>query len=223
MLILDQLLDAGQIDTVRARLTALDFADGRDTAGTAAGRVKRNQELRRDHPARQKLAGALLSALYARPEFRYGALPARVGTPLFARYTAGMAYGEHIDDPLMGEPGAMYRSDLAMTLFLSEPESYGGGELVIATPFGEQSFKLAAGSAVLYPATTRHRVNPVVDGERLVMVTWLQSMVADDARREVLYQLWQAREELLAREPDGTATARLDSGYTNLLRMWAEP
>lgn len=223
LLTIENLLTADQLETVRNQLAQGEFEDGAATAGEAARRVKRNEELRRDHPARQRLVEAILSALYARPEFRFGVLPAHIATPLFARYLPGMAYGEHIDDPLMGATGEQYRSDLALTLFLSDPTAYDGGELVIEAPFGSQQVKLPAGDAILYPASSRHHVAEVTRGERLVMVTWLQSMVRDPAQREILYQLWQSRESLLARAPDDEATRQLDSGYTNLVRMWAEP
>jgi len=223
LLTIKNLLTPDQLEIVRAPLAQGEYFDGAATAGAAAQRVKHNQELDRKHPARQKLVEAILSALTARPEFRFGAYPARIATPLFARYLPGMSYGDHIDDPLMGAPDNPYRSDLAMTLFLSDVESYDGGELVIETPFGTQQVKLPAGDAIIYPASSRHRVAEVTAGERLVMVTWIQSMVRDPAQREILHQLWKSREALLSRAPDDEATQLLDSGYTNLVRMWAEP
>ncbi|HEY5789280.1 MAG TPA: Fe2+-dependent dioxygenase [Gammaproteobacteria bacterium] len=224
LLTIPDLLDSTQLDSVRRFLAQARFVDGRLSAGSAAAKVKQNLELDREQPGRDKLLEALMAALYARAEFRFAAYPARVATPLFARYVPGMAYGEHVDDPLMGGgPGQQYRSDIALTLFLNDPESYAGGELVVTTAFGEQQVKLPAGHLVLYPASSRHRVAPVTAGERLVMVTWLQSQVRDPARRELLYDLWRAREQLLAAAPDDPATRRVDTSYVNLLRMWAEP
>jgi PKHD-type hydroxylase len=136
-----------------------------------------------------------------------------------------MEYGEHIDDPIMGVAsslGERYRSDLAMTIFLNSPKDYDGGELVIQTPFGEQSIKLNAGDAVLYPATTRHRVAKVTNGERLVAVTWIQSLIRDNEQRELLYQLSKTREKMLRKNPDSEDTKRIDSTYVNLVRMWSE-
>jgi len=133
-----------------------------------------------------------------------------------------MEYGEHIDDPVMGAAGERYRSDLAMTIFLNSPEEYQGGELVIQTPYGEQSIKSNAGDAVLYPATTRHRVTEVVSGERLVAVTWIQSLVRDNEQRNLLYQLSKTREKMLRKQPDSDDTKRIDNVYVNLVRMWSD-
>jgi len=224
LLQIPDVLDAAQLDNVRRFLAEADFVDGRLTAGRSAARIKQNRELDREQPNRDKLLEALMAALYARPEFRFGAYPARVSTPIIARYTSGMTYGEHIDDPVMGgDPSQQYRSDVAVTLFLNDPDDYDGGELVISTTFGEQRVKLPAGHLVLYPASSRHRVATVDSGERLVMVTWLQSQVREPARRELLYDLWQAREKLLEEAPDSDTTRRVDSSYVNLVRMWADP
>jgi PKHD-type hydroxylase len=154
--------------------------------------------------------------------YRNGALPLRAATPTYARYAPGMAYGEHLDDPIMGAEGLPYRSDVAVTLFLTAPEDYDGGELVVRLPFGEQRVKLPAGDAVLYPAGSIHRVSPVTRGERLVAVTWVQSVVRDPARRELLYGLNAAREALLARAPRAEETAQVNAAYLNLVRMWSE-
>ena len=133
-----------------------------------------------------------------------------------------MAYGDHVDDPVMGHEGAMYRSDISITVFLNEPENYDGGELVIHTSFGSNEVKLAAGDAVMYPSSTLHHVRAVATGERLVAVTWLQSLVRDPARRELLYQLYQAREQLLSSSPDAPETAQVNTAYVNLIRMWGD-
>ncbi|MDA8363186.1 MAG: Fe2+-dependent dioxygenase, partial [Gammaproteobacteria bacterium] len=128
----------------------------------------------------------------------------------------------HVDDPVMGGDGALYRSDIAITLFLNDPQQYDGGELEIRTAFGSQSVKLPAGDAVMYPASSLHRVTPVTRGERLVAVTWAQSLVRDPAKRELLYELNQAREALLAAAPDAPETTRVNTAYVNLVRMWGE-
>ena len=145
-----------------------------------------------------------------------------VASPYYARYQPGMAYGNPLDDPIMGADGLRYRSDIAITIFLNAPEDYGGGELVIQTAFGSQPVKLAAGEGVLYPAGSIHQVNPVTRGERLVAVTWAQSLVRDPARRELLYELGQAREKLLQSAPDAAETAQVNAAYLNLIRMWSE-
>ncbi len=132
-----------------------------------------------------------------------------------------MAYGDHVDDPVMG-PGPRYRSDIAITVFLSDPESYDGGELVIRTSFGDRAVKLAAGEAIMYPASSQHHVAEVTRGERLVAVTWVQSLVRDPVKRELLYELNLAREKLLRELPDAEETARVNTAYVNLVRMWAD-
>jgi PKHD-type hydroxylase len=143
-------------------------------------------------------------------------------TPLYIRYQAGMEYGDHLDDPIMGGGGVMYRSDVAVTVFLNAPGEYDGGELVIRGATGEQRIKLPAGDAVLYPAGTIHHVAPVTRGERLVAVTWVQSVVRDPAKRELLYGLNLAREKLLASAPGAEETAQVNAAYMNLIRMWSD-
>jgi PKHD-type hydroxylase len=133
-----------------------------------------------------------------------------------------MTYGNHVDDPIMGAPGQQYRSDVSTTVFLNAPEEYEGGELVINTSYGEQKVKLAAGSAVVYPSSSLHHVAEVTKGTRLVAVTWTQSLIRDPAKRELLYQLNQARESLLKSRPDDKETKNVDVAYVNLFRMWAE-
>ncbi|HPY42303.1 MAG TPA: Fe2+-dependent dioxygenase, partial [Thiolinea sp.] len=149
-------------------------------------------------------------------------LPLRVATAFYVRYQVGMGYGFHIDDPVMGPMSGRYRSDVSTTIFLNEPEAYEGGELVMRSSFGEQPIKAAAGSAVIYPSSTWHQVTPVTQGERLVAVTWAQSLVKSAEQRELLYQLAQAREGLLAKAPNSAELAQLSTAYSNLVRMWSE-
>jgi PKHD-type hydroxylase len=127
-----------------------------------------------------------------------------------------------VDDPIMGSGGPRFRTDVSMTVFLSSPESYDGGELVVRTSFGEKRVKLAAGGAVIYPSSSLHHVAPVTRGERLVALTWIQSYVRDAARRELLYELNLARERLLKEQPEAETSGYVDKSYANLLRMWAE-
>jgi PKHD-type hydroxylase len=133
-----------------------------------------------------------------------------------------MHYGDHIDDPIMGGAGQHFRCDVAVTVFLSAAEEYDGGELVINTTFGEKHVKLAKGDVVVYPASSLHRVNPVTHGERLVAVCWIQSFVRDPAKRELLFELNQARLHLLRHAPLAEETKQVDHAYTNLVRMWSE-
>ncbi|NKN33676.1 Fe2+-dependent dioxygenase [Marichromatium bheemlicum] len=221
--IIPQLLGPAQLDKVHATLAELPAVAGTRSAGRSAARVKHNQELQPDPERMQRLARIIMSALGHHPVFRAAALPERVADPIFARYRAGMHYGEHVDEPIMGGSGGRMRSDLALTLWLSPADDYDGGELVIRTSFGAQRVRGEAGDAVLYPASSLHQVAPVTRGERLVAVTWIQSLVRDPARRELLYELGQARATLLERAPDDPATQWVDRSYVNLLRMWAEP
>jgi len=163
-----------------------------------------------------------MGSLVQHPVYRGGALPLRVASPLYARYTPGMSYGDHLDDPIMGADGALYRSDVAITVFLNDPDAYDGGELIVRSSFGTNEVKLPAGDAVMYPASSLHQVREVTRGERLVAVTWVQSLVRDPARRELLYQLNQAREKLLRVFPAAEETAQVDNAYMNLIRMWGD-
>ena len=222
LLQIPDVLDEIRLASVRQYLDQADFVHGKATAGRAAGVVKHNLELDREAPMRDKLVDAVMGTLLAHPHFQAAAYPAKVSTPIFARYTEGMAYGDHVDDPVMGEADGRYRSDISLTLFLNDPGEYEGGELVIDTHFGEQRVKLPAGHVVLYPSSSRHRVDVVTGGERLVIVTWLQSQVREAERRALLFDLWRAREKLLAEAPEDKVTKRVDVSYVNLLRMWVE-
>jgi len=222
LLTIPGLLDQAQLKKIHQVLAAAPFVDGRLTAGFAAARVKDNLELQAD-PTRIKLLIRILMASLGHHEtFRFGALPHRVADPIFARYQPGMTYGDHVDDPIMGRTGPRFRSDIAMTIFLNRPETYDGGELAIRTPFGEEQLKLPAGDAVIYPASSLHRVTPVIQGKRLVALTWVQSYVRDPAQRELLYELNLVREKRLQEAPEEETTGYLDRCYANLLRMWAE-
>lgn len=220
LLIVPGVLRPDELALAREWLSGARFVDGKASAGAAARRVKQNVEAERS--GLERLDEMVMRALARHSAYRGGALPLHAATPLYVRYAPGMGYGDHLDDPVMGTGGVMYRSDVAVTVFLSAPQEYDGGELVIRHAAGEQSVKLPAGDAVLYPAGTIHHVNPVTRGERLVAVTWVQSVVRDPARRELLYGLNLAREKLLARAPDAEETAQVNAAYLNLIRMWSE-
>ena len=222
LLIVPGVLKPDELALARAWLADAKFVDGKLSAGSAARRVKANEELERGAPALERLDRLVMGALARHPAYRGGALPLHAASPLYARYRPGMTYGDHLDDPIMGTDGVLYRSDVAVTVFLNAPEEYDGGELVIRTAAGEQAVKYAAGDAVLYPASTIHRVNPVTRGERLVAVTWVQSLVRDAARRELLYGLNLAREKLLQSAPEAEETAQVNAAYLNLIRMWSD-
>lgn len=221
ILCLADLLAADAVAELRRLTAGAREADGRETAGWHARRVKRNRQLAKG--AATAAAGAIVErALLAHPVFRAGVLPLRLRAPLFARYAPGMAYGTHVDDALMGEAPPL-RTDVSVTLFLSDPADYDGGELVIETAGGETDDKLAAGAVVTYPATSLHRVAPVTRGERRVAVTWVQSAVRSAERREILFDLDRARRALFQASGKTTAFDLLAKSYANLLRLWAEP
>ena len=216
------LLNQPQLDKLHGIVKQAPFVDGRHSAGKAAQRVKDNQELDLPPEGAQLVNRILMSSLGHNPRFRSFALPHRLADFIVARYRPGMTYGDHVDDPIMGGNGPRFRTDVSMTVFLNPPEGYDGGELVIRTAFGEKRVKLAAGDAVIYPSASVHRVAEVTRGERLVALTWIQSYVRDAARRELLFELDQAREHLLERDPDADTTKYVDRSYANLLRMWGE-
>lgn len=211
-------LDAHTLQVVRTQLGTAQFADGSRTAGWHARPVKLNEQATHDAAAQR-----VLQSLAQHSVFGAAALPLRLRNPLFSRYRPGMSYGLHVDDPLMGTPNPL-RTDLAITVFLSEPDSYDGGELVIEAPPGTQAYKLPAGDAILYPANTLHRVAEVTRGERVAAVLWAQSHVRDPAQREILFDLDQVRRSVWdqAGQKHTPDFERLAKTYANLLRLWAE-
>lgn len=222
LLVIPDVLDAGKLSRVRSLLDKGRFVDGRLSAGKTAKRVKQNEELQSSAREMEQLNSLVMGSLVQHPAYQAAAMPYRVASPYYARYTGGMSYGDHVDDPVMGPPGGQYRSDVSTTVFLNAPEEYAGGELVIRTTYGDQSLKLPAGHAVLYPSASLHHINEVTSGERLVAVTWTQSMLRSPEQRELMYQLYQARESLLKSGADSEAATRVDHVYVNLMRMWSE-
>jgi len=217
-----RVLNEAQLAKVKEILAGSEFVDGKLSAGMAARRVKENEELKKEPKRMELLIRILVSSLAHNPVFNSAVLPCRMADPIFARYRAGMLYGDHVDDAIMGKSGPRLRSDVSMTLFLSEPESYQGGELVIRTSFGTSKVKLAAGDAVIYPSSSLHHVAEVTAGERMVALLWVQSHVRDPARRELLFELNQAREHLLKQAPLEQSTRLVDRSFSNLVRMWSE-
>ncbi len=222
MLHIPDVLTTDEVESLRRALANQQFVDGKLTAGSAAEKVKNNLEMERDSRNYQTMAQAIGGCLYRSETFRNAALPNRLASPIFARYVEGMTYGFHIDDPIMGSEGQRYRTDISCTVFLSDPDDYEGGELVIKTAFGDQRVKGKAGDAVIYPSGSIHQVAPVTQGERLVSVLWIQSLVRDPDKRAVLWDLCQARDKLLAEAPGEETTDQVDHAYINLLRMWSE-
>ena len=222
LLTIPSVLTPEEIQVAQDLLAKGRFVDGKLSAGQEAVRVKNNTELQAQDALMTPLNNLVMGKLVRHPVYQSAALPAGIAAPFYARYTEGMRYGNHVDDPVMGPANQRYRSDISITVFLNAPQDYDGGELVIVSNFGEQSVKLNAGDAVMYPSSSTHRVNEVTRGERLVAVTWCQSMVRDAAQRELLYNLSLARDALIADDATGDTTQRVSNAYTNLVRMWAE-
>lgn len=221
ILSLDSILTPEELDHVSTLLQTADFVDGQSTAGWHARLVKHNSQLKANTSQGQTLTELVKTALWRHPLFQVAAQPRTIHSILFSRYDPGMAYGTHVDNALMG-PQRQYRSDLSLTLFLSDPSTYDGGELVIQHPEAEQSFKLSAGSAILYPSHTLHRVNLVSTGSRFVAVAWVQSVIRDPLQREILLDLDTVRRSLFKQQGKTTEFDLIAKTYANLLRQWAE-
>ena len=225
LLRLPRLLTPDQVAHCRETMAGAAWIDGRETAGAQSSRAKHNLQLPEDGPQARALGELILPALAANPAFMSAALPLKVFPPLFNRYGPGMGFADHIDNAVRISPvtGARYRTDLSCTVFLAEPDAYDGGELVIEGGLSPQRVKLPAGDAILYPATSVHRVEPVTRGERLAAFFWVQSMVADQARRALLHDLDRAIAAARADLGDThSAAVSLVGAYHNLIRMWAE-
>ena len=215
------LIPSDKLAIVREILDSAHFVDGKLSAGKEAVNVKNNEELPQNHPEMARLNNIVMGHLVNHPVYQYGVLPHRIAAPFYARYTPGKQYGYHVDDPIMGQADR-YRTDVSITVFLNEPDEYEGGDLTLMTATGEARHKLPAGDALLYPSGSLHQVAPVSKGSRLVAVTWAQSMIPDPAQRELLYNLGQARDELIEKEPDAEVTQKISTSYINLVRMWAD-
>lgn len=218
------LLDREQLAHVRAVLERTTWVDGKVTAGEQSAQAKINLQVPEDAPEARELGQLILGLLGRNETFVSAALPLRVFPPLFNRYDAGMAFHAHVDNAIRFAPGLVrVRTDVASTLFLSEPDEYDGGELVIQDTYGEQRVKFAAGDLVIYPATSLHRVEPVTRGSRWASFFWTQSMVRDDGRRRLLYDLDTAIRQVRAALTDRSEpSVALTGVYHNLLRQWAE-
>ncbi|MGD8783753.1 MAG: Fe2+-dependent dioxygenase [Thioalkalispiraceae bacterium] len=216
------LLSKKKLIEIQDILARAEFVDGKLSAGLSAQRVKNNAELPPDAAHLNRLNTLVMNTLVQHPLFQSAALPHRIASPFYAKYETGQTYGEHIDDPVMGPAGQRYRSDISCTVFLNSPDDYQGGELEINTQFGSQTAKLEAGSAILYPSTSLHQVKPVTSGTRYVAVTWIQSMIRQAEKRDLLFELNQARETLMREQPNSAITNQVDHSYVNLVRMWSE-
>lgn len=219
----------GEVAALRAKLDAADWVDGKVTAGHQSVQVKNNMQLPEGHPVALEVGRHILQAVENNPLFVSAALPAKIFPPLFNRYAGGQSFGNHVDGSVrrVRATGEYVRTDLSCTLFFSDPEEYDGGELIIDDTYGEHSVKLPAGSLVLYPSTSLHRVLPVTRGARVSSFFWLQSMVRQDIHRSLLLDLDTAIQRLNVStasqdEQVKESSVQLTGIYHNLLRQWVE-
>lgn len=221
---IEALLSAAELDEVRRQLLAQPWVDGKVTAGVQSAQVKANRQLDEDNPLARQLGELILRRLSDNALFMSAALPKRIYPPLFNRYGGGEAFGFHVDNAIRGIKGVRerVRTDLSATLFLADPASYDGGELVIRDTFGEQRVKLPAGHLVLYPGSSLHRVEPVTRGERLASFFWIESLVREDGQRQMLLDMDVAIQRLTAQGADGQSLLELTGVYHNLLRRWSD-
>ena len=218
LLVIRDAMSAADCKTVIDRMSATRFVAGTATAGWHAKLVKNNEQIDRTHPDYPALNKLVTETIMRNPTFRMGFRPRHITPLLFSRYHDGMEYGTHVDDPLMYN----LRSDVSFTLFLADPSTYDGGELVMETTGGEQAYKLKAGELIAYSSTTLHRVTPVTRGDRFAAVGWSQSHVKDTAQREILYELDLARRSIFDREKKTRDFDLISKAHSNLVRMWSD-
>jgi PKHD-type hydroxylase len=227
MLHIPGVLTRDQVSSIRCAIDAADWIDGRATVGSQGAQVKRNRQLPETSPVALEQGRVIIDALKSNPDFFRAVLPASYMPPLFNRYGAQQAenYGTHIDGSLRVVPGSpvWLRTDVSVTVFLCDPDSYDGGELVVSDTYGEHRVKLPAGDLILYPAISLHRVEPVTRGERICSFFWVQSLIRDVSKRTMLYDMDVAIESLRGRYGEQDETLILAGQYHNLLRMWGEP
>jgi PKHD-type hydroxylase len=224
LLHIPEVLSKEQVAGMRRAMEAAEWTDGRQTVGPQGAQVKRNLQLPDASPLRRELGEAVVAALARHPLYHAAALPLRTLSPRFNRYEGGGEYGFHIDGAVMatGNSDVHVRSDISCTLFLSEPEEYDGGELIVSDTYGEHEVKLPAGDAIVYPSSSLHKVTPVTRGARFASFFWVQSLVRDDSARKLLLELDTAIRHLSASAADQASILQLTGVYHNLLRRWAE-
>jgi PKHD-type hydroxylase len=217
-------LPPDQLAAARKVIEAADWVDGRATAGHQGARVKDNLQLPVNSPAAHQVGEQIARALMANPLFMSAALPLHILPPMFNRYTGGQHFGMHVDGSIRTVPGTGHRlrTDLSATLFFAGPDEYDGGELIIEDTYGAKSAKLPAGHMILYPGTSLHKVTPVTRGARLCSFFWIQSMIRDDPKRTMLFEMDVAIQRLGAENATHPSVISLTGVYHNLLRQWAE-
>lgn len=220
-----EVLSKIDVKKFRAAMDVARWEDGRATAGAQSAMVKHNEQLPPDGDTARQVGEAVIRALVANPLFVSAAIPKQIFPPLFNRYGVGQHFGVHVDNAVRGDPltGTRIRTDLSVTLFLSEPDEYDGGELIVEDYYGSHRIKLPAGDLVLYPATSLHTVTPVTRGVRVASFLWLQSMIRDGQARSLIFDLDTAIQGLIRRLGHSDAeVVRLTGIYHNLIRYWAE-
>lgn len=211
-----------ELAAIRSELQGAAFVDGASTAGWSAREVKKNLQVDIHTESQARLRDIVRDAFLRNTMLQASILPAAMTQVMFNRYDVGMQYGRHVDAPVMGSLDGAVRSDVAITLFLSDPKSYTGGDLVVDTHGVEYGFKLDAGSAIAYPANSLHHVTPVTQGARYAAIIWVQSQVRDAAKRELLWDLDNAKRQIFGREGKSATFDAISKSHANLLRMWAE-
>ncbi|MDB5746306.1 MAG: Fe2+-dependent dioxygenase [Massilia sp.] len=224
MLHIPGVLSQNQVAQMRVRLRDTDWIDGRASVGTQGAQVKHNRQLPEGSPLAAELGQMVSAALMAHPLFFSSVLPLRILAPYFNSYVGGEHYGLHVDGAIRSQRGGLppLRADVSVTVFLSEPDEYEGGELVVVDAYGTHEVKLPAGDAIVYPAGSVHEVLPVTSGERIASFLWTQSMVRDDGKRALLFELDTNIQKLRTAHGESEVTVGLTGHYHNLLRMWAE-
>jgi PKHD-type hydroxylase len=218
---IEAILTSEELQFLIASLSQTEFMDGKETAGWHAKLVKNNTQLKKTSDLAQQLEKVVREALERNLLLKTAIQPKILHSIMFSRYEKGMSYGNHTDNAFMGKQN-FWRSDVSFTLFLNAPTNYKGGELTIETMQGDRSYKLEAGSAIVYPSSFLHQVEPVTQGERLVAVGWIQSLVRDPAQREILFDLDTVRRSIFAKEGKTIEFDLLSKSHANLLRQWGE-
>lgn len=224
LLTIPDVLTGAQLAACRHKLTSAHWEDGKQTAGHIAVNQKKNSQLSVHDPLAIEIGDVILDALSTNALFISATLPSKVLAPMFNRYSDKDTYGFHIDNAIRVQPGSneRIRADISATLFLNEPDTYEGGELLIADNYGEHRVKLPAGHLVVYPGTSLHQVTPVTGGVRLAAFFWIQSMVRDDGQRTILFNMDQSIQQLTRELGEHRAVTQLTGVYHNLVRSWAD-
>ncbi len=224
LLPIPDVLTRDQLAHARSLFESAEWVDGRVTAGHQSSRTKDNLQIPEDHPVAREIGEVILNALGQNPLFISAALPVRIFPPLFNKYQGGHSFGTHVDNAIrqVSRTGQRLRTDLSATLFFSHPDEYDGGELVVEDTYGTQSVKLMAGHMILYPATSLHHVRPVTRGSRVCSFFWIQSMIREDYKRTMLFDMDVAIQQIVRDVPDHPATVELTGVYHNLVRTWAD-